>query len=384
MTNAEELPAIASEPFSDAVSQFKDLISSCDRLTFLMGAGCSKCAGLPLTMELTTKVVEDPQVPPQSKEILTAVEAGFTEASGAQIEDYLSEIVDLLAITVRRAERGVNNNNTVTIGHAQYTAEELQMASSQIKRAIARAIEGTFNLTTHREFVTAVHRPVRVGRPASVPPVDYLVLNYDTTLEDALALGTIPYADGLQGGTTGWWEPLTFEGKGLSARVMKLHGSIDWRQLPHEQFPRRIAPSIEVADRDDLPVLIWPSSTKYQEAQLDPFAQLLERARKAMRPADGLQRLLVVCGYSFGDRHINLELDKALRESQGKLTVAAFTDKDQPMGLLKEWNDDEAVREQVLIFANRGFYHGEQREVSAQDLPWWTFEILTKMLKGEV
>ena len=41
--------------------------------------------------------------------------------------------------------------------------------------------------------------------------------------------------------------------------------------------------------------------------------------------------------------------------------------RDQPTGLLKEWNDDEAVREQVLVFANRGYYHGEQmRGLSAQ------------------
>lgn len=383
MTNAEELSAIGAEPFSNAVSQFQDLISSCSGLTFLMGAGCSKCAGLPLTLELTERVADDHLVDSQSKAILEAVKAKFDDGTDSHIEDYLSEIGDLLAITDRRAERGVNNN-TIQVGGTEYTAEELLNASIQIKRAVARAIEGKVDISTHHDFVAAVHQPIRVGRPVSSQPVDYLVLNYDTIVEDALALGSIPYADGLHGGTTGWWDPATFEETGVSARVVKLHGSIDWRQFPNERSPRRIGPSIEIQGREDLPVLIWPSSKKYQEAQLDPFALLLDRARKAMRPASGSQRLLVVCGYSFGDSHINLELDRALREAQGKLTVAAFTDKDQPTGLLREWNDDEAVREQVLIFANGGFYHGEQREDSPHDLPWWKFEILTKMLKGEV
>ena len=31
----------------------------------------------------------------------------------------------------------------------------------------------------------------------------YLVLNYDTIIEDALGLGNIPYADGLSGGASG-------------------------------------------------------------------------------------------------------------------------------------------------------------------------------------
>ena len=215
-------------------------------------------------------------------------------------------------------------------------------------------------------------------------PVDYLVLNYDTIIEDALALGNISYADGLHGGATGWWNPSTFEADGLSARVIKLHGSIDWRQYPNEQSLRRFGPSITIPGKDDLPVLIWPSSTKYQETQLDPFAQLLDRARKAIRPTRTAQHLLVVCGYSFGDSHINLEIDAALKDAEGKLTVIAFTDRDKPTGQLKEWHDNDAVSEQVLIFANRGFFHGNSEDISPTDLLWWKFEILTKILKGEV
>ena len=129
--------------------------------------------------------------------------------------------------------------------------------------------------------MTSVHRPARVGRPAPAQPVDYLVLNYDTIIEDALAFGNIPYADGLYGGATGWWEPDTFEATGLSARVIKLHGSIDWRQFPDEQSPRRVGPSIKLPDEVNLPVLIWPSSTKYQEAQLDPFCPTVRPSKES-------------------------------------------------------------------------------------------------------
>ena len=383
MTNAGEMSAVTTEPFSTAVSQFYDLVSGCDGMAFLIGAGCSRCAGLPLTKELTDKVLGNAEVDCTSKNILASVRDIFAESADAHIEDYLSEIVDLLAITDRRAERGVNNN-AVAVRDAQYTSAELRKASNQIKRAIASAVQMKVNISTHQDFVTSVHRPVRVGRPTPTPPVDYLVLNYDTIIEDALALGNIPYADGLYGGATGWWDPNTFEATGLSARVIKLHGSIDWRQFPDEQSPRRIGPSIATPGGADLPVLIWPSSTKYQEAQLNPFAQLLDRARRAIRPPLGAQHLLVICGYSFGDSHINLEIDNALKESEGKLTIAAFTDSDKPTGLLKDWHDDEAVRKQVLIFANRGFFHGGNDEISLEDLPWWKFESLTKIFKGEV
>ena len=116
---------------------------------------------------------------------------------------------------------------------------------------------------------------------------------------------------------------------------------------------------------------------------MDPFAQLTEHARKAMKPDEGLQRILVICGYSFGDSHINLEIDKALRESEGDLTIVAFTHENQPTGQLKDWRSDDAVRDQVLIFANRGFFHGENEQPSEKDLLWWKFENLTRILRRE-
>ena len=128
-------------------------------------------------------------------------------------------------------------DNKVSVGTKEYTAEDLHFASDQIKRAVARAIEGPVDISTHRDFIAAVHKPIRVGLPLSSQPVEYLVLNYDTIVEDALALESITYADGLHGGTTGWWDPLQrLKTQGLSARVIKLHGSIDWRQFPQERI----------------------------------------------------------------------------------------------------------------------------------------------------
>ena len=382
MTDPDELSILRKEPFSKVVEQFDDLVNSCDALTFLMGAGCSKCAGLPLTNELTDMVLSDDKLDCTSKKILNEVKNIYTDANNAHIENYLSEIVDLLAITDRRAELGVTQN-TLFLGDAQYDATALRNASNQIKQAIASAIDKKVNIAIHQKFVTAVHRPVRVGRPASSLPVDYLVLNYDTIIEDSLALEKFQYADGLYGGPTAWWKPDTFDGNELRARVIKIHGSINWRQFQNESTPRRIAENVESLEATDLPVLIWPSSTKYQETQLDPFAQLLDRARQSIRPPTSGQRLVVICGYSFGDSHINLEIDKALQESNGNLTIAAFTDTNEPTGQLKKWNDDINVREHVLIFANRGFFHGVN-EMPSSDLPWWKFENLTRILGGTV
>jgi len=232
--------------------------------------------------------------------------------------------------------------------------------------------------------VEAVHRPIRVGKVSPGQVVDYLVLNYDTVIEDALALERVPYSDGIDGGVTGWWNPDTFERKGLAARVLKLHGSINWCEFTNDPLPRRVGSCLQIKDAgDDRRILIWPASTKYRETQLDPYAQLVDRARRVMRPTQGSQRVLVICGYGFRDTHINIEVDRALRESAGDLTIVAFTNEDEPKGQLKDWNEDQGIRDQVLIYSNRGFFHGEFSARATKDLLWWKFENLTRLLGGE-
>ncbi len=381
MTTSDDLYVLRSKPFSDAVEKFEDLLVQ-DERAFLIGAGCSKCAGLPLTAELTTQALASAELDDTSKAILTAVKDQFDGSMNAHIEDYLSELIDLLAIAERRVERGASQQK-ITLDTTGYTAEQLLGAANQIKRAIGRVIEKKVTLDTHRAFVAAIHRPVRVGKISPGHVVDYLVLNYDTAIEDALALERVSYADGIDGGPTGWWNPNTFDRDGLGACVLKLHGSINWCEFPDDPLPRRIAASIEIEDTTNRRILIWPASTKYRETQLDPYAQLADRARHVLRPPKGSQRVLVICGYSFGDAHINTELDRALHESAGDLTVVAFTSEDRPHGQLKAWTEDEKIRDQVLVFANRGFFHGDTSEESEQDLLWWKFENITRLLGGE-
>lgn len=239
------------------------------------------------------------------------------------------------------------------------------------------------SIETHWKFVKAVHRPVRPGKAVSNRRVDYLVLNYDTLIEDALALEKVLFADGLDGGVTGWWNAETFSQDRLAARVLKLHGSIDWSEFPNESLPRRVPKTISGTAMKDRRIVIWPASTKYRETQRDPYAQLATLAREVLHPSDGSQRVLAVCGYRFADSHINIELDQALRESGGRLTIVAFSSDEKLDGTLKDWYENSAVREQVLIYGKRGFWHGDTVEVSPADLPWWKFENITRLLGGE-
>ena len=383
MTTPANLCHEDAERISDAIDKFEDLVlnSGAARI-FLIGAGCSYCAGLPLTMDLTSNVLENGKLNETAKNILSKVKDSFDGGAGSHIEDYLSEIIDLLAIAERRASRGVVDTK-IQVGDGEFTVDQIREAVENIKRAIANSIDQPLTIDTHRQFVGALHRPMRGDLRSGRERVDYLILNYDTAIEDALGLEEIPYADGIDGGATGPWNPETFDREGLAARVFKLHGSIDWSSIEGRELPFRVSPKVHVASPEDRNVLIWPASTKYKEAQLDPYAQLIDRAREVLRPMSDRQTVLVVCGYSFGDQHINEEIDTALRVSNGNLTLVAFTSDDTLVGQLQKWNEDPTVREQVLIFADKGFFHGEEKFEIDGSIGWWRFEEITRLLGGE-
>lgn len=374
----------ANHQFAEAKDTLDALMTQNGKV-FLLGAGCSKCAGLPLMEELTVKVLESGELDEDTKEILRGIQDGFTGASGPDIEDYLGEITDLLAIVERREERGANDDE-VSIKDKRYSGKQLRESADKIKNAISKIIERDdegVDIAVHRKFVKAVHRPVRPGKSDGLGCVDYLCLNYDTLIEDALALERISFSDGLEGGVTGWWNPAVYERDGLSSRVFKLHGSINWCEFDDDPLPRRVSDNVSVQSGGDKRTLIWPASTKYRETQRDPFAQLAERGRKALTAVPGSQKILITCGYRFGDSHINLEIDRALRKSNGRLTVVVFTSNCKPQGQLKIWHNDASVTEQVLIFANGGFFHGSNKTLSESDLLWWKFENLTRLLGGD-
>ena len=368
--------------FADAVTNFQGLLLQ-SRRAFLLGAGCSTCAGLPLTDRLITGVLSNHDLSDVSKEIITAIASSFTGAPNANIEDYLSELIDLLAIARRRFDRRASNHS-VTLDGKSYAVDQLEAASYEIKNSIAAVIDRDLNLNIHRDFVRAIHQPVRVGKRSAGHVVDYLILNYDTALEDSLALERVLYADGIEGGRNGWWDPASFGRLDVAAKVLKLHGSIDWCEIPADPLPRRLDSRIQGDHATTRRVIIWPAATKYRETQLDPYAQLTELARLAMKASDGSQLVLVICGYSYSDGHVNHEVDRALRESDGNLTVAAFTSEDEPTGILGEWHNDVQLKEQVLIYSNRGFFHGDSVSLAQCDLPWWKFQNVVRIIAGEI
>lgn len=381
MTTAPiDLSSFSDPSMHSELENIERLLSQSRRL-FLLGAGCSKVAGLPLTGELCEMVLgglEDSA----AKMLLQSIKEEYDGESQSSIEDFLSDIVDLKAMADRRDLRDCTKK-TVTYQGKDYSSEDLETALSKIKSEIRKAIgvNPKPNMVNHRLFVRHVNQ-LLTDKPSSRRRTDYFVMNYDTLVEDALGRERINYSDGFAGGITGWWDPDRFNDSTLTARVIKLHGSIDWCLFDNEYFPSRLRPQ-SVDTPTDEQVMIWPTATKYRETQLDPYAQVMDHFRRALRPGSNEDAVLTVVGYGFGDSHINLEIERGLRDSGERLSVLAMCFDTSPPEVLKKWLNDPAIGSQVRAFCRREVWHGKERTKTEVDTPWGDFATLARLLGGE-
>jgi len=87
--------------------------------------------------------------------------------------------------------------------------------------------------------------------------------------------------------------------------LYKLHGSVDWRR----QEDGVVIRSQGDTTPDLKPVLIYPRSTKYQEAFQSPYLDMFAALQAALREPD---TTLIVSGFGFADDHISAPIWSAI------------------------------------------------------------------------
>jgi hypothetical protein len=87
--------------------------------------------------------------------------------------------------------------------------------------------------------------------------------------------------------------------------LYKLHGSVDWRRRLDEVVIR----SVDAPGDDRKPVLIYPRSSKYQEAFESPYLDMFAALQAALREPD---TTLIVSGFGFADDHISAPIWSAI------------------------------------------------------------------------
>jgi len=371
-----------------------------ERQAWLFGAGISCCSGLPLMYPLTELVAANYSDEGANHHALFAsLKSSLPEA--AHIEHVLSQLGDFVALAERSKDK------KISIGGTDYGVETLRALHGGIRDAIRDVIrhgympgegdeapkiaeEGAHvvKVDHHRNFLrTLFAARDKVGRP--LKPLHFFTLNYDTLIEDALALERISFADGFSGGAMAYWAPETAyaetgTGGRVAAHLIKLHGSIDWH-AENNGSVIRCREGCGYPERAGN-VLIYPQATKYVATQRDPFASLFEKLREVLRSPQPM--VFAICGYSFGDEHVDLHIEEAMARPDCKTVLVAFVREQEREGLfqlpdkLVDWMTNKPWANRIFALTDKGLYHGNTTNLSqtGETHEWWTFEGLTKFL----
>jgi hypothetical protein len=148
-----------------------------------------------------------------------------------------------------------------------------------------------------------------VGGIQRAHPIEIFTPNYDLLVEQALEAHKIPYFDGFVGSKQAFFDLTSMESDKLPTRwgrLWKVHGSVNWWRTPEDEVVRRDAS--EAGDRQ----MIYPSHLKYDQSRRMPYLAMLDRLRDFLGRGQGV---LVTCGYSFADQHLNEVILHGLRSN---------------------------------------------------------------------
>ncbi|MEJ0086679.1 MAG: SIR2 family protein [Pseudomonadota bacterium] len=289
------------------------LISDKKRLGFLFGAGTSLATSVPgvkvPAIAEMTKIVST-ELGAASKDYKTAIAEIEVEIGSSKfnVESLLS------CIEGKRAAIGKGNLNGLD-------AKSYGELSKALKKAIVQLVsvhevlkpEDRHRLA-HSQFSTWVSKARRRH------PAEIFTTNYDYLFEIALEGSGIPYFDGFSGAFEPFFCPEAVEDLASYAQLAKLwkmHGSLGWT---HRASDKTV---IRKGKVDDDSILIYPSHLKYSTSKKQPYVGLIDRLCSFLQQDDAV---LITCGYSFGDEHINERILTSLRRSSSSHVVALYFD----------------------------------------------------------
>lgn len=204
---------------------------------------------------------------------------------------------------------------------------------------------------------TILQKLVSARQPGQSSPWVFTT-NYDLAIEWAAESIDLQISNGFLGTHTRRFSPQSFDlgFRNTQARgearfgvyniyLAKLHGSLTWKQENDQVFEvsaplahQRIEAFMAERDGSDLGLMVMPRAAKYMDTIGYVLGELFRRFAEFMSKP---QSCLILCGYSFGDEHINRLIRSALLNPTLQLVIYSSgfngdpTDQSLPPGLRK-------------------------------------------------
>lgn len=280
------------------------LVSDKKKIAFLFGAGTSlakKEESSPyipsigkMTELVLTYLKEDADNGNKYEEALAEIEEELIQqGQSLNIETLLSNIEE----KIRIIGKGKLNN---------LTKEELSTIRNKIRGKIQEIVSVHKSVSGKERTLIQYDFAKWICNADRKYAVEIFTTNYDYLFEMGLESNGVPYFDGF----TGSYKPF-FNADALEdvdylpkqTKLWKIHGSLGLHQDTSSGRIIRMS-----SDKDDL--LIYPSSIKYNDSKKQPYSAFMDRLSLFLKQDD---TVLFVCGYSFGDEHINERILSALQ-----------------------------------------------------------------------
>lgn len=151
-------------------------------------------------------------------------------------------------------------------------------------------------------------------------PIECFTTNYDLLLEQAFEETGVAYFDGFVGSRQPFFDLRAIEDSLIPkhwTRLWKIHGSINWCLNSKQEIYR----STEINKGDSC--IIDPSHLKYDQSRKMPYLALIDRLNSFLRQQSAV---LITCGYSFSDIHLNDTIVNALKANPTSMVIALLHD----------------------------------------------------------
>lgn len=311
-------------PYRRTIDFLQRLAPNKMRVGFFVGAGCSLSVkgvdGKPLIPDIVglTKLVKD--FLDKDVHLKVIAQTAWDRVAARSIptptvEDVLGHIRTLRSLC------GDDEKDEID-GFSADNLDNLDRAICEQIRAIVSKPLPTSDTPYHvlASWIQAIPRD---------RPVEIFTTNYDLSLEQAMEEQLVPYFDGFVGSDSAFLDLDSMAEDDLPprwARLWKIHGSINWWMTAKQKIRR----SRDKGEGEQL--LIYPSHLKYDQSRQMPYYAMLDRLRVFLRSD---QCVLLTCGYSFGDEHINAMIAQGLTGNPNAACLAMiFNDRENvPKGV---------------------------------------------------
>lgn len=313
------------------------LINNTIRIGFLFGAGTSMAASLtdkdgkelldsqkrnlPLIpgvwsmTEQIIKSIKDDDFEEALKIIKIELEDAVTGAENKERAFMLENIISNIDQKLR-----VIGNDTLCGLKKERLKQLRNLFQTEIKALVSVHNNPEINIEKSIKLHSDFARWIRYAERKN--SIEVFTTNYDYLFEIGFESQNLSYFDGFVGGYKPFFDPISVENDKLIphwTRLWKLHGSLGWG---YDEDEKRIIRSRETNDDQ---IVIYPSLLKYDDSRKQPYSSYIERLSSFLKKDDGI---LFICGYSFGDQHINDTIMNALAQSKSTTVIAlVFDDK---------------------------------------------------------